>query len=381
MNICAAVQTDCQNCSSATDGASRCLNYRRNSMYFWLLDAVFGALLGFLVVCFHEYLVPDNWPFLWSFLASMSIVMVLQSLLSFFIGNLIGSMEAMIPGGFIAMGAMTIAYLPFPNQGLMFAFGAGTGLAISMVFVLIDAWFRDVSMEDLPLRRSRRKVSLPGFTLRTPSWLYDLQGIAGARRRAFAQRRLFTNMGEQVLFVAAGTGLNFANFPPHRNIVAIDVNVEALRRAGGRAESYDGTLRLMKADVQKLPFQEASFDTVATASTFCSVPNPGQGLSELYRVLKPGGRLLMLEHVRSGNSLIAFQQDMMNLAMRFLGSDVNRDTVAAVRDAGFVIDRIRSAYLDVFLMIDGHRPSEPRFSSCSTDAAFQTMPGIDPVSL
>ena len=358
MNICAAVQPDCRNCNSATDGTGRCLNYRRNSMTFWFIDVVFGTLLGFLVVWPHEYLVPDNWPFLWSFLASMSIVMVLQSLLSFFIGNLIGSMEAMIPGGFIAMGAMTIAYLPIPNRGLMFGFGAGTGLAISTVFVLIDAWFRGLSMEELPLRRSRQKVIPPGFTLRTPSWLYDLQRIAGARRRAFAQRVLFANMGEQVLFVAAGTGLNFANFPPHRNIVAIDVNVEALRRARGRAESYDGTLRLMKADVQKLPFQEASFDTVATASTFCSVPNPGQGLSELYRVLKPGGRLLMLEHVRSGNSLVAFQQDMMNLAMRFLGSDVNRDTVGAVRDAGFVIDRIRSAYLDVFLTIDGHRPLE-----------------------
>ena len=129
--------------------------------------------------------------------------------------------------------------------------------------------------------------------------------------------------------------------------------------ARSRSEAYDGTLRLMEADVQKLPFQTAAFDTVATASTFCSVPNPGRGLSELYRVLKPGGRLLMLEHVRSGNSLIAFQQDVMNRAMRFLGSDVNRDTVAAVRDAGFVIDQIRSAYLDVFLMIDGHKSSEP----------------------
>ena len=74
-------------------------------------------------------------------------------------------------------------------------------------------------------------------------------------------------------------------------------------------------------------------------------------------MLKPGGRLLMLEHVRSGNTLIALEQDMMNLAMKFLGSDVNRDTVSAVRDAGFVIDQISSAYLDVFLMIDGHKPA------------------------
>ena len=228
-----------------------------------------------------------------------------------------------------------------------------------MAFVISDAWFRGVSMEELQPRRSNQKVSPPSFTLRTPTWLRDLQEIAGAQRRAFAQKALFSNMGESVLFVAAGSGLNFANFPPHRNIVAIDVNTEALGRAQVRSEAYDGTLRLMEADVQTLPFQTAVFDTVATASTFCSVPNPGQGLSELYRVLKPGGRILMLEHVRSRNLLIAFQQDVMNRAMRFLGSDVNRDTVAAVRDAGFVIDQIRSAYLDVFLMIEGHKSPEP----------------------
>jgi SAM-dependent methyltransferase len=124
----------------------------------------------------------------------------------------------------------------------------------------------------------------------------------------------------------------------------------------------------MEADVQVLSFEDASFDTVATASTFCSVPNPAQGLSELYRVLKPGGRLLMLEHVRSGNPLIALEQDMMNLVMRFLGSDVNRDTVGPVRDAGFVIDRIRSAYLDVFLMIDGHKPSVTKGQSSRHEA-------------
>ena len=357
MSYSVAVQPDCRNCGSSTDGIGRCQSYRWNSIKFWGLDALFGALLGILVVGFHEYLVPGNWPLSWSFLTSMSIVMIMQSILSFFIGNLIGSMEAMIPGGFIGMGAMIVAYLPLSNRDLMFALGAASGLAISIAFVVLDAWFRRVPMKELSYRRSNRKINPPGFILRRPSWLYDLQEIAGARRRAFAQRILFANMGEEVLFVAAGSGLNFANFPAHRNIVAIDVNVEALHRAQGRAQSYDGTIQLMEADVQKLPFQEASFDTVATASTFCSVPDPGQGLSELHRVLKPGGRLLMLEHVRSGNPLIAFEQDMMNLAMRFLGSDVNRETVGAVRDAGFVIDRIRSAYLDVFLMIDGNKPT------------------------
>ena len=109
MNNCTTVQPDCRNCSSAFNGTGRCLNYRQNSAKFWVLDAIFGTLLGFLVVWSHEYLIPDSWPLPWFFLASMSIVMVLQSLMSFFIGNLIGEMEAMIPGGFIGMGAMIVA--------------------------------------------------------------------------------------------------------------------------------------------------------------------------------------------------------------------------------------------------------------------------------
>jgi SAM-dependent methyltransferase len=334
-----------------------------------LLDTLLGAVLGFLVVWFHDAFIPDNWPILWSLLFSMSVVMVLQSVLSFLIGNLIGSMEAMIPGGFIGMGAMAIAYLPMPNRSVMFVLGAAIGLVISMVFVVLDARSRKVPIEGPMLHRSSREMRVPGFILRTPAWLRDLQAAGGARRRAFAQRALFANMGHSVLFVAAGSGLNFANFPPHRDIVAIDVDVEALRRARSRSESYDGNLRLMEADVETLPFQDSSFDTVATASTFCSVPNPGRGLSELRRVLKPRGKLLMFEHVRSGNPLIAFEQDMMNLGMRFLGSDVNRDTVAAVRDAGFAIDRIGSAYLDVFLMIEGHKPSENHYRPAGKENA------------
>jgi hypothetical protein len=119
----------------------------------------------------------------------MSIVMVLQSLLSYFIGNLIGSMEAMIPGGFIGMGAMIVAYLPLPNRYLMIALGAMSGLVISMVFVILDVRLRRASFQEVPFRRSSGKVSSPSFTLRKPSWLYDLQEMAGARRRALPKRR------------------------------------------------------------------------------------------------------------------------------------------------------------------------------------------------
>lgn len=166
-------------------------------------------------------------------------------------------------------------------------------------------------------------------------------------------------MEGEILFVAAGTGLNFANFPPRPRICAVDFDGAMLKRARARTRSCSGSIRLVEADVRRLPFADAAFDTVATASTFCTVPNPAQGLAELYRVLKPGGVLLMFEHVRSGNPLIALEQDMMNMMMRYLGPNLNRDTVGAVLDAGFVIDRITSAYLDVFVAIEGRKSPSP----------------------
>lgn len=355
MNLCVSEHPDCSACKSPKDILGRCLAYRRNSTVFWAFDIAFGITLGLLLVYFHEHLIPAAWPQLFAFTVSMIAMMILQGLLSFLIGNMIGSMEAMIPSGFVCTAAMFIPYLAPSNERNMLVHGAAIGGAISLCFVFLDARYRNVLIPATSYIGPFKAVDTPRFTLRSPAWLYYLQVIGGARRRAFAQRSLFSGMGREVLFVGAGSGLNFANFPPRRNIMAVDVNAKALRRAQARSEQYHGNITLMEADVQKLPFSDATFDTVACASTFCSVPDPRQGLSELHRVLKPGGRLLMLEHVRSANALIAFQQDMMNIAMRYLGSDLNRNTVQTVLNSGFVVDRIRSAYLDVYLMIEGHK--------------------------
>lgn len=355
MTPCALVQPDCLNCKCPRDSSGKCIGYQRNSVKFWTLDVLFGTALGILVIYLHEHMIPVGWPKVCSFIVSMIAIMAFQMAISFLIGNLIGSMEAMVPSGFVCMAAMAIPYLSTMGESQMLRYGAMVGGIVSMFFVLLDAWYRGVpicaALYDGPIKR----VVTPRVTFRTPVWLRYLQLIGGAQRRAYAQKTLFANMGQEVLFVGAGSGLNFANFPPHRNVVAIDVSIDALNRARQRSERYDGNIQLMEADVQKLPFPDDFFDTVASASTFCSVPDPEQGVSELHRVLKPCGRLLMLEHVRSTNPLIALQQDMMNLAMRYLGSDVNRNTVRALLSGGFIVDRIRSAYLDVYLMIDGHK--------------------------
>jgi len=156
--------------------------------------------------------------------------------------------------------------------------------------------------------------------------------------------------------VAAGTGNDFRYFPPNLNITAIDVSTGMLDRARPRAAAYRGILNLRLMNVQGLDFPDATFHTVVTSCTFCSVPDPLRGLRELHRCLKPGGRLLMFEHVRSRIGPVAVLQDLMTpLSSRF-GPDMNRDTTANVLRAGFVLNSETNVYLDVVKSIDARRP-------------------------
>lgn len=166
------------------------------------------------------------------------------------------------------------------------------------------------------------------------------------------KRRLFSKIRGATLMVAAGTGNDFKFFPPGQHIIAIDISPKMLERAAQKAAAYQGTLELRVLDVCELPFAEASFDTVVTVCTFCSVPRPVVGLRELYRVLKPGGQLLMFEHVRSKIGPFGIFLDLMTPLSQRFGPDLNRDTVGNVQKAGFRLRREENVYLDIVKIIE-----------------------------
>jgi len=187
---------------------------------------------------------------------------------------------------------------------------------------------------------------------------FDFMSAGGPEKRwENRKREFFSSMDGRVLFLAVGTGLDIRLFPPHREIVGIDISPEMLARAQPRAEAYGDTLELRVMDVHEMDFAAASFDQIFTSCTFCSVPDPVAGLEALRRVLRPGGELRMFEHTGSRYFPFRLMLHLMSpLSSRF-GPELDRDTVANVERAGFEIVSVDHVYLDVVKIITAVKPA------------------------
>ncbi len=115
-----------------------------------------------------------------------------------------------------------------------------------------------------------------------------------------------------VLEVGVGTGANIPFYPLGATVIGIDLSSRMLSYAKRRAREARAQVRLLQMDVQHLSFPPNTFDTVVSSCVFCTVPDPIQGLSEIRRVLKPDGVLLMLEHMQSEHRLIAWALNAIN---------------------------------------------------------------------
>lgn len=153
---------------------------------------------------------------------------------------------------------------------------------------------------------------------------------------------------DNILEVGVGTGSSFRDYPPNKYVMAVDISREMLLRAGEKMKNYNGNIKLRREDVQNLSFKDETFDTVFASWVFCSVADPIKGLTELRRVLKKDGQLLMLEHVRSRSKTLGYFMDMLNqLIARYGVDNINRDTVENLRKAGFKVKRERNLAYDV----------------------------------
>ena len=169
-------------------------------------------------------------------------------------------------------------------------------------------------------------------------WLYDL-GMAVLERTGLGRWREWLVSGVadgRVLDLGCGTGRNLALFDGRVRALGLDPCRQSLLKARRRAPHA----RLVQGRAEALPFRDGAFDTVTTGLVFCSVDDPQKGLAEVCRVLRPGGALRMLEHVRSHHAWQASLQDLAQPAWTWLtgGCRPNRDTEGAVARAGFAVD-------------------------------------------
>jgi ubiquinone/menaquinone biosynthesis C-methylase UbiE len=173
----------------------------------------------------------------------------------------------------------------------------------------------------------------------------------GARKREW-----FSRSSGLTLLVAVGTGLDLQYFPSGQRVVGIDISSKMLEKAKEKLNISTSAAELVRADVQMLGFADNSCDSVVTSCTFCSVPDPVLGLKELLRVLKPGGKLLMFEHVRSDIFWMGPMMDLLTYVSRKFGPDLNRKTRENIIRAGFKLTREINIHLDVVKLFEAIKP-------------------------
>ena len=151
-----------------------------------------------------------------------------------------------------------------------------------------------------------------------------------------------------VLEVGVGSGVNLPLYGPAvTRVVGLDPSPELLRLASRRAADAVVPVSLLRGSAEHVPFADAVFDTIVMTWTLCSIPNPMAALTEMRRVLRPGGRLIFVEHGLSPEIRTARWQHRLTPYWKRIsgGCHLDRKTDDLIRAAGFQIDAIEMAYL------------------------------------
>jgi ubiquinone/menaquinone biosynthesis C-methylase UbiE len=165
-------------------------------------------------------------------------------------------------------------------------------------------------------------------------WYGQMMSRIDARGLGEVRRQLLSQASGRVLDLGTGTDANLDFFPAELDELVLSEPSPNMARALRRKLDHRGRfdIEVVRAPAEALPFDASSFDYVTCTMVMCTMPDPEAGLQEVARVLKPGGSLLFLEHVRSEEPRIARVQDRLERPWRFLaaGCHCNRDSLAAV---------------------------------------------------
>ncbi|MDM5271183.1 methyltransferase domain-containing protein [Sulfurovum sp. zt1-1] len=158
----------------------------------------------------------------------------------------------------------------------------------------------------------------------------------------------------KVLEVGAGTGKNFPYYDRKSvELTAIDFSEGMLEVAQKKKNNLRwDSLKLLQMDVEKMDFKDNSFDFVISTFVFCTVSDPQEGLKEIMRVLKPGGKAIFLEHMKSRYHVINIFLFIMNFfSTRLLGTSMLRETQKSIENMGFQVESVENYFFDVVRLV------------------------------
>lgn len=161
------------------------------------------------------------------------------------------------------------------------------------------------------------------------------------------RKDLIATAGGDVLEIGGGTGANLALYDGDvQTLTVTEPERPMLRRLEKRVQAEAPHAKVLRAPAEDLPFNDDSFDTVVSTLVLCGVDDQPRALRELRRVLRPGGKLIFIEHVRSEDEKLAHMQDRMNFLNRFVACcDCNRPTLRSIKAAGFEVTNLENGTL------------------------------------
>ncbi len=173
------------------------------------------------------------------------------------------------------------------------------------------------------------------------------------------RKNALTSVSGRTLEVGGGTGKNLQYYLENTNLTAIDFSSSMLRKAKKRAEQLVmENVTMLGQDIQSLTFPEDHYDCITASCVFCTVPDPILGLQNLLRVLKPDGKAIFIEHMKTDNPLInAFLYAMNIMSTRMLGTSMIRETEKNIRNAGFTVLSVKGYLFNVVKVIVATRDS------------------------
>jgi ubiquinone/menaquinone biosynthesis C-methylase UbiE len=191
--------------------------------------------------------------------------------------------------------------------------------------------------------------------------IYDAtwgRGFAAIYDRAFEateeaglremRREVLAQASGRTIDLGAGTGANLGLYPEAvTDLVLAEPDPHMLKQLRTKVGEEGVGVEVVEASAEDLPFADSSFDTAVFTLVLCTVPNPDAALAEVGRVLRPGGKLLFVEHVRSEDAGLAHWQDRLEKPWRFIGDGChcNRDTVATIEASPLTVEQVEPGRL------------------------------------